>query len=121
MVGTYLNGIILDHFIFGITEKKRVCILSPKLREIRSFILENLNSGATIYQAIGAYDMKPRQEIITIVNRGEYRRLMDFLAQTDPDAFVTVYTVSTMSYLPKNPQRRVTNPPLPDSRIDQAL
>lgn len=113
IIGTYLNGIVLDHFVFGATEKKRVCILSPKVQEIRHFILENLNSGATIYQAIGAYDMQSRQEIITIVNRSEYRQLMDFIAKVDQDAFITVYTVSTMSYLPKLPERRLTNPPHP--------
>ena len=101
ILGTYLNGIVLDHFIFGLNAKKRVCILSEKEEEIKSFILHNLRSGATIYQAIGAYDNRPRQEIITIVNKSEYGMLMNFIAKTDPAAFVTVYAVNEVIYRPK--------------------
>ena len=36
-----------------------------------------------------------------IVNKAEYAKLMGFLAQADPDAFVTVYTVHEMFYRPK--------------------
>ena len=71
ILGTYLNGIVLDNFIFGIDRKRRVCILSPKLEEIREFILHELHSGATIYESYGAYEMKPRREIITVYNVGE--------------------------------------------------
>ena len=54
VLGTYLNGIVLDHFIFGIDKKRRVCILSEKLDEIKDFILHTLHSGATIYESYGA-------------------------------------------------------------------
>lgn len=101
VIGTYLNGIILDHFIFGANIKKRVCILSPKLEEIRQFIIHELHSGATIYEGYGAYNHEPKKEIITIVDKTEYRKLMDFVQKTDKDAFVTVYAVNEIIYKPK--------------------
>lgn len=101
VLGTYLSGIVLDHFIFGMNVKRRVCIISPKLEEIRTFILGELHSGATIYEARGAYANAPHEEIITIVDKNEYSRLMAFLKKTDPTAFITVYTVSEVSYQPK--------------------
>lgn len=101
VLGTYLCGIVLDNFLFGMNIKKRVCIISPKLEEIKNFILTNLHSGATIYEAIGAYNGERRQEIITIVDKNEYAQLMRFLSQTDPTAFITVYTVNEISYQPK--------------------
>lgn len=101
VIGTYLNGIILDHFIFGANIKKRVCIISPKLEEIRQFIIHELHSGATIYESYGAYNHEPRKEIIAIVDKAEYRKLMDFLQKTDKDAFVTVYAVNEIIYKPK--------------------
>lgn len=101
VIGTYLNGIILDHFIFGANIKKRVCIISPKLEEIRQFIIHELHSGATIYESYGAYNHEPRKEIITIVDKAEYRKLMDFMQKTDKDAFVTVYAVNEIIYKPK--------------------
>ena len=101
VLGTYLNGIVLDHFIFGIDKKRRVCILSPKLEEIRQYILHELHSGATIYESWGAYEMQPRREIITVVDKAEYSKLMQFVMKTDPKAFITVYNVNEISYQPK--------------------
>ncbi len=101
VIGTYFGGIIVDHFIFGLNLKRRVCILSPKADEITQFILHELHSGASLYEATGAYDNKVRKEIITIVDNQEYKKLMDYIRKTDPTAFVTVYSVSEISYQPK--------------------
>ena len=101
ILGTYFNGIVLDHFIFDHNIKRRVCIITKKEEELRQFIIHDLHSGATIYQAIGAYNMEKRREIITIVDKGEYQKLMKFINQEDPKAFITVYNVSNMRYQPK--------------------
>ncbi|MCI6886820.1 MAG: YitT family protein [Lachnospiraceae bacterium] len=101
VIGTYLNGIVLDHFIFGSNIKKRVCIISEKEEEIRKFILHQLHSGATVYEAYGAYDLQKRREIITIVDKNEYAKLMRFIEKTDDKAFVTVYAVNEIIYRPK--------------------
>lgn len=101
ILGTYFNGIVLDHFIFDNNIKRRVCIITKKEEELRQFIIHDLHSGATIYEAIGAYKMEKRHEIITIVDKGEYQKLMKFINQEDPKAFITVYNVSNMRYQPK--------------------
>ena len=101
VLGTYFNGIVLYHFIFDHNIKRRVCIITKKEEELRQFIVRDLHSGATIYEAIGAYNMEKRNEIITIVDKGEYQKLMKYINQEDPEAFITVYTVSDMRYLPK--------------------
>jgi len=102
VLGTYLNGLVLDHFIFGQNVKRRVCIISKdKEDEVRNWIVYTLNSGATIYQAKGAFDGMVRNEIITIVDKAEYQKLMDYLTREVPDAFVTVYNVNDMRYIPK--------------------
>ena len=101
VLGTYFGGLVVDHFIFGLNIKRRVCIISPKIDEILPFILHDLHSGATINEIIGAYDNTPRKEIIVIVDKQEYKQLMDFMKRTDPKAFITVYSVSEISYQPK--------------------
>lgn len=101
ILGTYLNGIVLDHFIFGFNIKRRVCILSNKEADIEAFILHTLHSGATIYEPVGAYDHQIRREIITIVDKNEYIQLMNYISKTDPSAFVTVYNVNEVFYRPK--------------------
>lgn len=101
VLGTYLHGIVIDHFIFGFDMKKRVCIVSEKEEEIRAFILNELHSGATIYEAYGAYNLQPRKEIIAIVDKNEYVKLMTYIEKIDSEAFVTVYTVHRVIYRPK--------------------
>lgn len=101
VLGTYFNGLVLEHFIFDHNIKRRVCIITKKEEELRQFIIHDLHSGATIYESIGAYNMEKRNEIITIVDKGEYQKLMNYMNREDPKAFITVYTVSDMRYQPK--------------------
>ena len=101
VLGTYFNGLVLDHFIFDHIIKRRVCIITKKEEELRQFIIHDLHSGATIYESIGAYNMEKRNEIITIVDKGEYQKLMNYMNREDPKAFITVYTVSDIRYQPK--------------------
>ena len=101
LLGTYFGGIIVDHFIFDNNIKRRVCVISDHLDEIVDFVLHQLHSGATLNEIIGAYDRTPRTEMIAIVDKQEYKELMEFVRKTDPKAFVTVYSVSDMRYIPK--------------------
>ena len=101
VLGTYFGGMVVDHFIFGLNLKRRVCIISPKVDEIVDYILYDLHSGATLNDIIGAYDKKQKREIITIVDKHEYKQLMDYLNKVDPKAFITVYAVSEIKYQPK--------------------
>ena len=102
VLGTYLSGIVLDYFIFGTNTKRKVCIISQhRQAEILDFLLDTVHSGATLYEAQGAYGGFSGKEIVTIVDKNEYRLLMNFLAKCDPAAFVTVYTVSEVLYQPK--------------------
>ena len=101
VLGTYFGGMIVDHFIFGLNIKRRVCVISPKIDEITDFVLYQLHSGATLNEITGAYHKNKQQEIITIVDKQEYRKLMAFVKKVDPKAFVTVYAVNEICYQPK--------------------
>lgn len=109
VLGTYFNGIVLDHVIFGSNIKKRVCIISEKNDEILDFILYDLHSGATTYHAYGAYSGEMHKEINTVVDKNEYLKLMNFVTKTDPDAFMTIYAVNEMMYRPKPIVKRENN------------
>jgi len=101
LLTTYLNGLVVDHFIFDLNPRRRVCILSQKEDQICNFILNDLHSGASIYNAIGAYSGQAQREIITIVDKSEYRKLMEYVKKTDPAAFITVYPVHEVFYRAK--------------------
>ena len=101
LLGTYFGGLVVDHFIFGINIKRRVCVISNQLEPIVNYVLYELHSGATLNEIIGAYDRTPKMEMVTIVDKNEYKKLMDYVRDIDPKAFVTVYSVSDMRYQPK--------------------
>lgn len=110
LLGTYFGGMILDHFIFGTTIKKRVCIISKKEKEILDFILHDLHSGATKYHAYGTYSDAQYTEINAIVDKNEYLKLMNYITKVDPTAFVTVYAVNEMRYIPKEKNDKKATP-----------
>ncbi len=101
ILGTYFGGMILDRFSFGMNIKRRVCIITAKTDEVVGYILHDLHSGASLYNVTGAYDNTVRREINVIVDKQEYRMLMDYLKKQDPNAFITVYAVNEISYTPK--------------------
>ena len=94
LIGTYLNGRVVDDFIGGFSNKKRVCILSDKHEEIQRFIREDINRGYTLYKATGGYEQRERVEILTILAQNEYQKLIPFVKELDPDAFMTVSSVN---------------------------
>ena len=106
LLGTYFGGILVDNFIFGINIKRRVCVISKELDTIVEYVLHTLHSGATLNEIIGAYDKSPKMEMVTIVDKNEYRQLMEYIRKVDPKAFVTVYSVSDMRYQPKSKQQK---------------
>jgi len=101
VLGTWFGGMVVDHFIFGMNIKRRVCIISPMVDDIIHYILYDLHSGASLSHTIGAYNNEVHKEIITIVDKLEYRALMDYVKKVDPKAFVTVLAVNEVKYQPK--------------------
>ncbi len=93
IVGTYLSGVVLDHFIDGSHIRKKISIISPEYSQMQEFIVKKLNRGVTLYPAIGGWDNKDRMELVTILQKNEYAQLLGFVNKVDPKAFVTVATV----------------------------
>lgn len=91
---TYFSGIILDMYLESFTKKKRICILSKEHEKIRNFIIKDLDRGVTIYNVKGGYDGQDRTELLAIMDKNEYGRLLDYVASADPAAFVTVSEVN---------------------------
>ena len=51
--------------------------------------------------------MEEHDEIITIVDKSEFQKLMAFIDRVDPQAFITVYKVSDMQYRSKSMPERI--------------
>ncbi len=94
ILGTYANGIVLDHFIDGFNRRKRICILTDEYKELQNFIVHELHRGVTLYPAIGGYNNEEKIELVTILTRNEYAEVLNYLHSIDEKAFVTVSTVN---------------------------
>lgn len=94
VLATYANGIVIDSFIDGFNRRKRVCILSKEHEKVQDFIVNELNQGVTIYQAMGGYRNDHKIELVTIVDRNSYARLLEYIHSVDAEAFITVSTTN---------------------------
>ena len=94
LIGTYMNGLILDHFTMGFNARKRVCIISKEHEQIRDFIVNELHRGASLYHLQGGMIKDEKTEIVSIMTRNEFSFLMDFLKQNEIDSFITAGSVS---------------------------
>lgn len=93
MLGVILYSFVIDYVIEGLTVSKHVTIITKCSDVVKKFIVEDIDRGATIYSARGAYTNNQRDVLITIVNRREFVLLRKFIFSHDPDAFVSVQNV----------------------------
>ena len=101
ILGTYFEGVLVDQFIMGINRKYQVGIISDRVESIADHLLYELHSGASLYRLTGAYSRTDRTELMAVVDKNEYRKLMDYIRTVDPKAFVRVSYVSELMYQPK--------------------
>ena len=94
LIGTYIYGLVLDRYCDGFRIRKKVCILSVKYQEIQEYIVKELHRGATLYHAYGGMGLTERMEVVTILEKSEYGKLLAYIHQADPAAFVTFSTVN---------------------------
>ena len=94
LIGTWMNGLALDYFMASVNKRKRVCIVSDRSEEIRSFIVSTLERGCTLYDVRGGYSGEPHVEIQVLLTQDEFSRVMNFVKQNDIQAFITAGNVS---------------------------
>ena len=94
LVGTWMNGLALDYFMASINRRKRICIVSDQYEQIRSYIVDTLSRGCTIYDVRGGYSGQPRVEIQALLTQDEFSGVMDFIKKKSIQAFITAGNVS---------------------------
>lgn len=97
---TYFTATRATHYVVdGIEEYTAMNIVSAQQEEIKSFLVNELGKGITVYKGErgylpGSFDVKQDCEIIvTIVTRLEIKQIQDTLYKIDPNAFVYVQSI----------------------------
>ncbi len=109
LIGTWINGIVVDYFTAMLNSKKRVCIVSSDYEKIKDYIINDLNRGCTLYEVIGGYSNEKSIELETILNKDEFVSLMKYISTNELHAFTTagnVYEVYGLWMKKKNKSRK---------------
>ena len=94
LIGTWINGVIIDYFTVSLNGKKRICIVSDNQEKIRDFICNKLQRGCTIYNVKGGFTGQEHTEIEAIISKNEFAELMKFIDREDLHTFITAGNVS---------------------------
>jgi uncharacterized membrane-anchored protein YitT (DUF2179 family) len=88
-----------DYVVDGIEEFTALNIISTQPEEVKSFLVNELGKGITVYKGErgylpGSFDIKTDCEIVvTIVTRLEIKQIEEALMKIDPKAFVFVQSI----------------------------
>lgn len=94
LIGTWINGLVVDYFTAGLNNRKRVCIISNDYRNLQDYIINEIHRGVTMYEVIGGYSNEKKMEIEALLTKDEFSRLMDYINSNNINAFITAGNVS---------------------------
>lgn len=94
LIGTWINGLVVDYFMASLNRKKRVCVISDDYEKIREYIVGTLHRGCSLYPVKGGYTLKEQTEIEALLTKDEFAALMEFVKENAFQAFITAGNVS---------------------------
>ena len=94
LIGTWINGIVVDYFMGTLNMRKKVCIISDDHEAIREFITRDLQRGCSLYRLEGGYTGKEKIEVVALLTKHEYAALFNFMQERNYDGFITAGNVS---------------------------
>ncbi|MCR5710108.1 MAG: YitT family protein [Bacteroidales bacterium] len=94
LIGTWINGVIVDYFTDALNMKKKVCIISQDHEIIREFITKDLQRGCSLYTLKGGYTGDERVEVVALLTKHEYADLFNFMKEKQLEGFITASNVS---------------------------
>ena len=94
LIGTWINGLVIDYFTAALNKRKRVCIVSKEPEKIRAYIIDKLVRGCSLYEVTGGYSGEKMTEVQALLTQDEFSSLMQFIHDNDIHAFITAGNVS---------------------------
>lgn len=109
LIGTWINGLVVDYFTASLNKRKRVCIVSDDYDKIRKFIIEKLGRGCSLYDMRGGYAQDKHVEIEALLTQNEFSSVMEFIKEEGVRSFITASNVSEIYGLWLKPKKYHTN------------
>lgn len=105
LIGTWINGLVVDYFTASLNKRKRVCIVSEDHDKIRRFIIEKLGRGCSLYDMRGGYSGESRVEIEALLTQDEFSNVLEFIKTESLNSFITASNVSEIYGLWVKPKK----------------
>ena len=106
LIGTWINGLVVDYFTASFNRRKKVSIISNQHEEIRQFIINDISRGLTIYNVKGGYSGEEKVKLEVLLSTDEFSDLMKFINENEINAFITAGNVSEVYGLWGDKNRR---------------
>lgn len=89
--------LVIDMVMYGFGSKMvKIEILSEKTDEINEFIINEISRGTTTSDVRGGYLNQMRKKVVTVCSPRECASIRKFIAEIDPNAFITITTLSSV-------------------------
>ena len=89
LIGTWLNGIVINYFTASMDRRKRVCIITRDHEKVRDYIVNGQLRGCSLYRVEGGYSREEYIEIQALLTQEEFSNVLAFMRENKIQAFTT--------------------------------
>ena len=86
----YINNLVLDKVLLGISSNKAFYIITDKNKEIKDYIIKELNHTVTIFEVKGGYLNHKKDIMFTVIPTRDYYKLTEGIKKIDHEVFFVV-------------------------------
>lgn len=94
LIGTWINGLIVDYFTVSINGRRSICVVSDEYDRIRRYIVDEIQRGCSLYEVTGGYTLEKHVEVQCYLTQSEFADLMKWIRENNINAFISAGNVS---------------------------
>ncbi len=89
LIGTWINGVVINYFTASMDRRKRVCIITREHEKVRQYIVKDQLRGCSLYRVEGGYSGEEYIEIQALLTQEEFANVLAFMRENNIQAFTT--------------------------------
>lgn len=93
MIYMFIATKMIDLVQEGLNHSKSVLVVTSEPEAIAQAIMEKLDRGVTLFNAVGAYSRENKQVVYCVINRTEISQVKEIIHTKDPRAFLAISDV----------------------------
>lgn len=86
----YINSIVVDKILLGISKNKSIYIVTEKSKDIKDFIIKDMDHSVTIFEIEGKNKDTKKEILMTVIPTREYFQITESIKLLDPKVFYVV-------------------------------